>query len=937
MPERVFTLAMLYAAVSLVLIGRLFMLQVVQGDEHAAAVLDSRERVELLPAKRGSLLDRHGNAIVDNRAIYRAAVVFADLELPWRVRRQLPYFQLDEAGFDGFLADLAIRLSRTHEDLRKVVLNEWLADPLVAFRTGAEVRDTELTLIATPPETLLPDQGSAEGIAELATSGLMVADPREALRREVLARWHEACQVFTPEEFTLVTAAIDVTSAMGAARCHTVLSAFSPVVSATLGDGPGQRLLRLHVLTAERREQAESALARFLSLPLAEVHQRVEAAFISTHQRSENWGVYFAPSAQALEVTALLPPMAAIYQVPFAGVPPARERIILLQGDRPGRVGDAFTRTCRRLAATLGVPGDWIAGLVEEHGTRTRIQTAERLYRHKLLALDVDLLDRLTTGLSGRLTAAGLPQSVLELEGQLALMRRIADREWAGQGHHDPLPIVEEIPHTLAKTLNGLGTGVPRDLERRYDGTEPDLPGLRVTIDSGRKYPNGNTLCHLVGALGEVDQRFVRDRALELGLDPEGRLGRSGLEKLYDDHLRGNIGRRIWRHTPDGVELVLERLPEPGHDLTTEIDLEIQQSAEYALDHWFELAGQLNVATEKMDKGRAVGLGRAGMVVIDCNTGAILAIASAPRYRPDELSQRWHDLLKDPHEPLHDFAAEATQPPGSSLKILTALAALEVGVLRPQESIASKGYMAMINGRQALRSHAPAGSYNLIDAIAQSDNVYFATVGQRLGGERMSDYFYQFGVGRNNALDVPQQKPGLLPHPATLGRRWTASDSWRMAIGQFSTVSPLQCVTIAAAVANGGHIVTPYIVRPPGGPTVRDLHVRQEYLEEVRRGMRAVTDGAGGTATYLQLGGDFRDISVAAKTGTSEWGNTDQIRFPDHAQLIGYAPADNPTIAFAIFIHSGTSGGRACSGVAKHVLEAYFAKYGRHGHAWTPR
>src|SRR5690606_34626363 len=135
--------------------------------------------------------------------------------------------------------------------------------------------------------------------------------------------------------------------------------------------------------------------------------------------------------------------------------------------------------------------------------------------------LDIDLVDRLTVSLSATLAAAGVEQSALALGQRLADIRRIADREWAGQGHHDPLPIVDELPHLLARALDGLGADVPRDLTRRFDGVDPTIPGLRVTVDSGREYPYGDTLCHLVGTLGAVDQRFERDRALELGLDPD--------------------------------------------------------------------------------------------------------------------------------------------------------------------------------------------------------------------------------------------------------------------------------------------------------------------------------------------------------------------------------------------------------------------------------
>ena len=167
---------------------------------------------------------------------------------------------------------------------------------------------------------------------------------------------------------------------------------------------------------------------------------------------------------------------------------------------------------------------------------------------------------------------------------------------------------------------------------------------------------------------------------------------------------------------------------------------------------------------------------------------------------------------------------------------------------------------------------------------------------------------------------------------------WLPSDDWRLGIGQFATASPLQVVCFAAAVANGGHIVRPYLVKPPGQPIVTDLHIRKDYLEEVRRGMELVTSNhPHATASLLVLEGANAGIKIAAKTGTSEWGSEASrasYKTPDHAWMIGYAPADNPTIAFACFIHSGTFGGKACTPVVKRVLERYFSKYGHAGHAF---
>jgi penicillin-binding protein 2 len=215
---------------------------------------------------------------------------------------------------------------------------------------------------------------------------------------------------------------------------------------------------------------------------------------------------------------------------------------------------------------------------------------------------------------------------------------------------------------------------------------------------------------------------------------------------------------------------------------------------------------------------------------------------------------------------------------------------------------------------------------------------------KRLGPGVLPAYAERVGLGRVNSLDVGSQRigPMALPTPDNIARlrpqepRWYPNDSWRMGIGQNCQAAPLNVAPIAAAVANGGHVVRPYLVRPDSGPVVTDLNIQEAYLRDVQKGMERVTANLPhSTAKRLVLEGDAAGIKVAAKTGTAEWGSPDSRaagRTPDHAWLIGYAPADSPTVAFAVFINCGTFGGKACVAPIKRVLERYFAKYGHDGH-----
>ncbi len=950
MPERALALALIFALVMAVILGRLFQLQIIEGERLAESVVESRVVTELVPAMRGRILDRHGVAFADNRGTYQLAVVLSDLEMPRRSRRQLTLWRLTEARLARLLADLGLRLSLSHDQLREIVLRELLNHPAVAVRRGTEDRPQGLALIALPGAALSPEADDGDGgTAVLAQSDLLYADAREALLREVQLRWSESAECLSATEFAAAASAVDRECGVTGHRCLKVLESYAPIVSLSLpgvAGAPGPRL-EWRLLTEERRGQAVIALAGFLGVDQAEVELRLARACSEAKRPTSTAGFYFAPSMRAEEVVSLLPKGAALDQVELSGVPSGRERVLILQGDLPGasEQDGCFTRICNRIARSLGAPGPWVQSLVETSAERLRVQAVERDHRLYQLALDPARIDRFCAGLSAVLTRASLPTTPLQVEQMLAKARRIADKEWAGQGPGDPLVIVPEIPRRLALLLDGSDASVPSDLAGSFDGTEPRLPGLVVRPAPGRAYPFGASSSHIIGTMSRVDASFDAQDAVELGLDPGGAKGGSGLEGRYDTVLRGIIGMRAHLRSPEGVHDLpdLSREPIPGQDLKTELDLEIQLAAENALAHWYEISQEMGLSTDKMDKARAVGKGRCGMVVLDCHTGAIIALATQPGFKLEDLREHYDELLKAPGEPLHDYAAEARHEPGSALKILTALAALENKRMTPGEHIYSPGYMAMSKGKKILRSHAPPGSYDLIDAINQSDNVYFATIGGRVGGDLLSGYMQRFGMGTDMALDVSQQRPGLMPTPANLPRmrpaepKWRPSDTWRLAIGQFSTASPIQVACVAAAVANGGHVLRPYLVAPTGAPEVVDLQVRQDWLQEVRHGMEKVTSpGSGGTAPGLVLEGPGEGIKVAAKTGTSEWGSPDSReagRTPDHSWLIGYAPADRPTVAFAVFVHSGTSGGRACSGVAKKVLETYFAKYGRQGHA----
>ena len=956
--SRVIVLGLVITGLALLFAVRLVQLQAVDGARYAQVVDQSRVVSEIIQPRRGRILDRSGTPIADTRLVYHAAVVFSDLEVPSRMRRAYTIWRFDERRLGELLVDLAGRVRvPAGTSLRDLVVRELTDFPGVAVRTGPRRGSDQLGLLVLPKDALNPYRSDDEPgeVAQLAEGDLFVEDPIAALEREVRLRWNLDATVISEAVFTAAAAALDRDFHLGGneraadlldpfARAFTIalplpnppsLPPSSPPSAnpSTPTDAPPKTAdVHLRLLVADQRIQAETAIARAADADVALVRERLTRALVEGHVANPvaPSPVYYSAAFNAEQIAPRLPRGTIMQQIALTGVPGARERVLLIQSDPPNNEG-LYTRLVRRVAANLGLDAVTLQSLLETHGEALTPRETEKAYHTHMLVLDTPRVDRLADGLAAELTRHGQPTTRLVVDRLLAKARATADNEWTGQTRRDPIALFSDIPQPFAVRFTGRDTEPPKELLARYDDGGAELPGLVVSTGTGRSYPFGASLCHTLGTI-----------SAEPGNRDGPSSGRWGLEALYDSQLRGMPGTRVRIRTPDGIREAAMDPALDGQDLTTEIDMEVQTIAEDSLEHFYELAQVLGSATDRMERAREVGKGRAGMVLIDCQTGGILALASNPRYTYEQLKTDYELLLKDPSEPLIDHSVVPGQPPGSSFKILTALACLEFGVINPGQELYCQGYMTMFKGKKILRDHAPAGNYNLVEAIQMSSNVYFATIGAKLGPARLVEIADKIGFGRRVAIDVPQQRAGVLPTPAQISLqrpaepRWTPNDTWRMSIGQFSTASPLQCAVIAATVANGGHIVKPYLVRPATQPAVVDLHIKKEWLGDIREGMERVTANLDhSTAKLLVLQGKATGIKVAAKTGTAEWGSAakrESGQCPDHAWMIGYAPADNPTVAFACFVNAGTFGGQACTPIVKRVLETYFAKYGRDGH-----
>lgn len=450
---------------------------------------------------------------------------------------------------------------------------------------------------------------------------------------------------------------------------------------------------------------------------------------------------------------------------------------------------------------------------------------------------------------------------------------------------------------------------------------QEDLPGTIIEPEHRRHYPYGGLASHQLGYLGKVSQAQRKQSQTDMGL----LIGQGGIEKIYDKYLRGTAGRRMIQVNASGrkvKDLGIEE-PRPGTDLYLTIDLDAQKAAEEGLGE------------------------RAGAVVaMDPNSGEILALTSHPNFDPNLFPRGispkdWVRLMNDETHPLYNRAIQSVYPPGSTFKIVVALAGLATGVINPSDKVTCRGFLQ--SGRHTFRcwkkgGHGPISFH---DALVESCDVYFYTMGERIGFDRVAEYARQLGLGSLTGIPLPDEKPGLIPTEAwkkeRTGEPWYAGDTYINSIGQgFVLVSPIQACQVIGAVANGGYFYRPMLLkqtrnRETGVVTVfppeRKGRAKLDagVLDEVRRGLAGVVAEPGGTGH----GALTPFVTVAGKTGTAQViaqkipGKKLSGSTQDHAWFVAYAPVDHPKIAVAVLVEHGGHGGAAAAPVARKVIEEY--------------
>ncbi len=432
------------------------------------------------------------------------------------------------------------------------------------------------------------------------------------------------------------------------------------------------------------------------------------------------------------------------------------------------------------------------------------------------------------------------------------------------------------------------------------------FPGVDIYVQPERNYPYNGIAAHVLGYVKRDKPKSLPGQKIHFYL-PE-MLGRSGLEQQYNDRMTGVCGGHLIRVDARGYKhSVWEGAPAAdGEDIVTTLDIGVQMVLENAL------AG-----------GRGAG------VVLDPRNGNVLAMASAPGFNlndfvPAPSHAFWNSLNSDEERPLFNRALQGTYAPGSTFKSVTALAALTAGKITPGEVMHCSGVFTLGTMRVRCWNTYGHGEVTLRKAIEQSCNVYFCDIAHRTGYDAIRAVAESMGLGVATGIDLPYEAAGLLPTDAWKRRHmrepWRPGDTCQIAIGQgMLLTTPLQMAVSTAVLASGGKLYRPRLVAgTPEGELVRDIALPRAMMNLVRDGMHDVTTLGTGRRARL------RGTEVAAKTGTAEYKSGGVIK--KHTWMTAFAPFENPTVAIAILVEDGMSGGYTVAPIVRDVLVAIFGE-----------
>ena len=525
------------------------------------------------------------------------------------------------------------------------------------------------------------------------------------------------------------------------------------------------------------------------------------------------------------------------------------------------------------------------------------------------------------------------------------------------QQNYRVLFVSEDVRGDVGATLDALGSIIPigakerkrilREIARRrnfvpvtvrenlswqevakIEVNAPDLPGVMIDVEQTRFYPHREVAAPVLGYVAAVSEKeMTGDPLLQL---PGFRIGKAGIEKVYDLALRGTGGSsRVEVNALGRMIKEIERQEgQPGAEVVLTIDLELQR-----------------LVSERLTGESAAA------VLLDVHSGDVLAMASTPGFDPNAFNtglstEQWKTLVSNPRAPLTNKAVAGQYAPGSTFKMIVALAALDKGVISTRSRVFCEGYTELGDARFHCWKRGGHGALDLTGAITQSCDVYFYEVARRTGIDRITAMARRLGLGQTLKLDLPGERRGLMPtrdwKMATIGSPWQKGETMLSGIGQgYLLATPLQLAVMTARIVNGGFAVTPRLTRKVIGTLDVDKPTEEEHenlglpaahLNAMREAMRRVVNHPTGTALSARI--TQKGMEMGGKSGTSqvrritkserEKGVRKNKDLPwekrDHALFVAFAPVSAPRYAVAVVVEHGGGGSRVAGPIARDIL-----------------
>ena len=497
---------------------------------------------------------------------------------------------------------------------------------------------------------------------------------------------------------------------------------------------------------------------------------------------------------------------------------------------------------------------------------------------------------------------------------------------------------LQAVPFSSATIKSDVADPVAAYVLERQDR----FPGVEVERQFVRKYPHGEIGAHLFGTVGEINEEQLKDERYN-GVELGDRIGQTGIESQYDRFLRGRNGAA--RVEVDALGNISKRLnkkqPQQGRQLRLSVDLNVQRAGQEAL---------------------AGGTGKGAFAVMDVNSGEIVALGSQPSFDPNGFAKSYKRLAKDETDPLTNRAVQGGYPTGSTFKLITAVAALESGVITPDTVLNDSGSITV--GTQVFKNAGGAvnGALALRQALTVSSDVFFYQLGMQLDtkgdGLGLQRWARKLGVGRKTGIDLPEELPGRIPTPAWrnrgyrqyqrcvkkekpsliqiqegkcgfFDRPWTIGDNINLSVGQGDiAANPLQMAVAYATVANGGKVLRPRLglriedstgraLQQLEAPTARRVKIDDSYRQAILDGLFGAANSPGGTSTPVFEG---FPIDVCGKTGTAEKG----LGRADQSWYLALAPCPNPKYVVAVTDEAGGFGADTAAPMARLILSQLF-------------